>query len=474
MRVSLSARAEISSVQLLIDQNADLKKMPSKRRKARVLYLLKQGISPFKILKDSEGRDPIQYWAVAHYLMDHNLIKDALKVFKWWRNQIGYKAREQQYIPFIDMLRKERMPILAQNLFNEMKYEGIQPGLSTMSILMLCYAESGVFNQAQVIWNEIAKCGFQPDTATCTEMIHAYGRMGLLDEVAKIFKDMKSMGCFLDARVYTELMTCYAKGTQLGMMENVLEEMLSTEFQVDSSTANVIIQSYSFAGSLTKMEETYRRLKACGIFIEEQTIRAIASAYIKNENFYQLGEFVRDVGLRRRSAGNLLWNMLLLSYAANFKMRSLQSEFLNMLEAGFQPDLTTFNIRALAFSRMQMFWDLHITVLHMRHMNTAPDIVTFGAIVDAYLGGRKVKKLSYALGEIEMNNLYPTELTDPLVYEAFGKGDFHASSENLVQHWDQKYPGKCTYSKLLSIYLKKDCYINYCTTGSHCWFYAGD
>ncbi|KAH9305933.1 hypothetical protein KI387_010337, partial [Taxus chinensis] len=97
--------------------------LPGKRRKARVLNLLKQGISPFKILQDTEGRDPIQYWAVVHYLMDHNHIKEALKVFKWWRNQIDYNAMEQQYIPFIDMLRKARMPIPAQNLFDEMKYE---------------------------------------------------------------------------------------------------------------------------------------------------------------------------------------------------------------------------------------------------------------------------------------------------------------------------------------------------------------
>eukprot|EP01018_Ginkgo_biloba_P027597 Gb_16453 [translate_table: standard] len=375
------------------------------------------------------------------------------EVFQWWKKQAGYKPREQHYTPFMHMLRKAQMPILAQNLFDEMRYEGIQPTLTTMMTVMLCYAESGFF--AQAIWDEIAKCGFQPDVISCIELIQAYGKMGLFDEVARIFNEIKSLGCILDAKIYTAMIICYGKGGQLGMMENMLKEMVSSGFRADSPTLNSIVQSYSFAGSLTDMEESYRYLKAHRILIEKEAIRAMAFAYIQNERFYQLGEFVRDVGLRRKNTGNLLWNLLLLSYAANFKMRSLQREFQNMMEAGYNPNLTTFNIRALAFSRMQMFWDLHITVLHMQHMNIAPDLVTYGAVVDAYLNGKLVKKLSFALGHMQMQNLYPDVLTDPLVFEAFGKGDFHVSAEILLQYLDQKHQGKWTYSKLLRFYLKK-------------------
>lgn len=420
-----------------------------------MLRLLKQGNCPHQILQNMQGDDPIQFWAVVDYLKAHDRTEEALQVFHWWKKQAGYRAKEHYYTPFIHILRKARMPFQAQNLFNEMRDEGIQPSLATMTALMLCYVESGFLDQAQIVWNEIANCGFQPDTVTCMELINAYGKMGLFYEIARIFKEIKSRGCILDAKFYTTMISCYGKGGQLELMEDIFEEMLSGGFSVDSSTVNLIVRSYSFAGSLTGMEESYRCLKAYRFFLEEETIRTMAFAYIRKERFYQLGEFVREVGLKRKNVGNLLWNLLLLSYAANFKMRSLQKEFLNMIDAGFKPDLTTFNIRALAFSRMEMFWDLHVSVLHMQHMNISPDLVTFGAIVDSYLNGKMANKLSLALSQIGMHNLYPNALTDPLVYEAFGKGDFHANAEKLLQYSDQKHREKWTYSKVLRFYLKK-------------------
>lgn len=455
MKMTLYTRTDVSVVHSLTDYEIDMKKLPGKRRRAAVLRLLKQGSCPRQILQNVQGGDPVQFWAVVDYLKARDRTEDALQVFQWWKNQAGYRAKEHYYTPFIHILRKARMPFQAQNLFNEMRDEGIQPSLATMATLMLCYAESGFPDQAQILWNEISNCGFQPDTVICMELMDAYGKMGFFNEIARIFEEIKSRGHILDAKIYTTMISCYGKGGQLQLMENIFEEMRSGGFSVDSSTVNLIVRSYSFAGSLTGMEESYRCLKAYRYFLEEETIREMAFAYIQKERFYQLGEFVRKVGLKRKNVGNLLWNLLLLSYAANFKMRNLQREFLNMVDAGFKPDLTTFNIRALAFSRMEMFWDLHVSVLHMQHMNIAPDIVTFGAIVDSYLNGKMANKLSLALSQIGMHNLYPNVLTDPLVYEAFGKGDFHVSAENLLQYPHKKHREKWTYSKLLRFYLKK-------------------
>uniref|UniRef100_A0A0A0LMJ8 Pentatricopeptide repeat-containing protein n=2 Tax=Cucumis sativus TaxID=3659 RepID=A0A0A0LMJ8_CUCSA len=177
----------------------------------------------------------------------------------------------------------------------------------------------------------------------------------------------------------------------------------------------------------------------------------MAFAYIRKRKFYRLGEFLRDVGLGRKNVGNLLWNLLLLSYAANFKMKSLQREFLQMVDAGFNPDLTTFNIRALAFSRMDLLWDLHLSLEHMKHMNIEPDLVTYGCVVDAYVDRRLGRNLEFILSKMNPDQP-PVSLTDSFVFEALGKGDFHMSSEAFMQFRKQK---KWTYRELISLYLKK-------------------
>ncbi|KAK9097676.1 hypothetical protein Syun_024721 [Stephania yunnanensis] len=241
------------------------------------------------------------------------------------------------------------------------------------------------------------------------------------------------------------------KGGQLQLMENTLKEMVSNGFPVDSATGNAFLLYYSEFGSSSEMEAAYGRFKRSGFSIEEEGIRAVASAYIKEGKFYRLGEFLRGVGLGRKNVGNLLWNFLLLSYAANFKMKSMQREFLSMLEAGFSPDLTTFNIRALAFSRMALFWDLHVSLEHMKHDRVIPDLVTYGCVVDAFLDRKVGRNLDFALTRMNVDDS-PLVSTDQLVFDVLGKGDFHSSSEAFLECNRQQ---KWTYRKLISVYLKK-------------------
>ncbi|WVY92336.1 hypothetical protein V8G54_031424 [Vigna mungo] len=234
-------------------------------------------------------------------------------------------------------------------------------------------------------------------------------------------------------------------------MEDMAKEMASRGVHISSKTANAFVLYYSIFGSLKDMENAYGRLKKSRFTIEREVIRAMASAYTRDRQFFEMGEFLRDVGLGRKDVGNLLWNLMLLSYAANFKMKSLQKEFLQMVESGFRPDITTFNIRALAFSRMALFWDLHLSIEHMEHENVIPDLVTFGCVVDAYLDRGLGRNLDFGLNKMNLDDS-PMLLTDPFVYEALGKGDFQMSSEAFLEFKTQR---KWTYRALIQNYLKK-------------------
>lgn len=282
-------------------------------------------------------------------------------------------------------------------------------------------------------------------------LLDAYARTGCFEEVMRILEETSSKGFSFTPQLYSAAVTCFGSAGRLEMMELVVKDMVSRVFKVDSVTGNDFVKYYCMYGSLAEMESAYERLKKSRILIEKEVIRAMALAYISHSKFYHLGEFLRDVGLHRRNTGNLLWNLLLLSFAANFKMKSLQREFLAMVDAGFSPDLTTFNIRALAFSRMHLFWDLHLSIEHMKHKGVVPDLVTYGCFVDAYLDRRLGRNLSFVLDKMNVESS-PVILTDPLVFAAFGKGDFHSSSESFLE---ARRIRKWTYSKLISVYLRK-------------------
>ncbi|KAL6013082.1 hypothetical protein ACLOJK_003572 [Asimina triloba] len=363
---------------------------------------------------------------------------------------------DADYALVIRMLGKRKMPDAALQLFHEMKSAGFAPSAVSLSALMLCYADTGLFAHAQAIWDEIINSSFIPEINVISDLFDTYGKMGHFGEIHRIVNELTSRDWALCPKLYSLAISCFGKYGQLEMMEVVMKKMVSKGFKVDSVTGNAFVRFYSLFGSLAEMEAAYGRLKRSRILIEEDAIRAMAFSYISKRRFYKLGEFLRDVGLGRRNTRNLLWNLLLLSYAANFRMKSLQREFLRMLDAGFSPDLTTFNIRALAFSRMSMFWDLHLSIEHMKYEKVAPDLVTYGCLVDAYVNHRLGRNLSFALDSMNVADS-PVILTDPLVFEAFGKGDFHLTSELLLE---SKKQSTWTYERLIRIYLKKQYRIN--------------
>lgn len=353
-------------------------------------------------------------------------------------------------VALVQTLRRKNLPHVAQEILLEINSGSLPLDNSALSALMLCYADNGLFHEAQAIWDELLNSSFRPNIHIISELIEAYGRMGRFDDVTRILHQASLRDSNLLPEIYVVALSCFGKQGQLELMENTLREMGSRGFSVDSAIGNAYIIYYSLFGSLTEIEAAYGRLKRSRILIEKEGIRAMSFAYIKEKKFYRLGEFLRDVGLGRRNVGNLLWNLLLLSYAANFKMKSLQREFLRMVEAGFHPDLTTFNIRALAFSKMSLFWDLHLSLEHMKHEQVVPDLVTYGCIVDAYLDKRLGMNLDFALSKMNVH-ASPQVFTDPFVFEVLGKGDFHSSSEAFLEFKRKNW----TYKELISTYLKK-------------------
>lgn len=423
-------------------------------RKVQVAERLQEGENAIDVLDSLQEWGAAEFWAAVEFLAAHRRLEEALQVFDWWKLQANYTAREKHYTTFIRMLGRIRRPEVALELFDEMKTLGIQPSVVTHSALLQSFVDSGLFDRAERILKEMVNNGIQPNAVTYTGLIHAYGKQARYDDMTRVFKKMKRWGCSADFHTYSCLIEAYSRGGLLKRMESTWREMDFNGWKPDSATISTIIEGYAEYGDVKQMHNSYMLLKDYRILVSKNTIRSMALAYIRNCKFPELRLFARDVGLDRGDVDNLLWHSLLLSQAANFQMRNFQRDFEAMKKAGFKPDVTTFNICVLAFSRMKMFWDLHVTVLHMLSEGVSPDLVTFGAVVDAYIDGRlPFRKMFEALDELQMKGLTPDVRTDLMVFEVFGKGDFQRSSEILMQ--DIPRPYGWTYGTLTSFYLKK-------------------
>ncbi|XP_048329706.1 pentatricopeptide repeat-containing protein At3g42630 isoform X2 [Ziziphus jujuba] len=364
----------------------------------------------------------------------------ARKIIRQWKKKgLGSDGKHKvvNFVPLVHSLSTQKLFAVADDVLLELQSQGFLSGHSTLSTLMLCFADNGFFPQAQSLWDQMLYSSSPPDIHTLSKLFHFYAKTGHFGKICEILAQLNSTSLHLLPEAYSLAVSCFGNWGQLELMESTVEEMVSKGFSVDSATSNAFVRYYSMYGSLREMETAYGRLKSSRHLIDKDGIRAMSLAYLKQRKLYTLGEFLRDVGLARTNVGNLLWNLLLLSYAANFKMKSLQREFLRMMESGFRPDLTTFNVRALAFSRMSLLWDLHLSLEHMNHEKVVPDLVTYGCVVDAYLDKRLGRNLDFALNKMNLD-ASPVLLTDPFVFEVLGKGDFHSSSEAFLEYKRQK------------------------------------
>lgn len=282
-----------------------------------------------------------------------------IQVFEWWRHQANYVATEQDYTGFISICGHARMPEEAQKLFNEMIRLDLRPTVATYSCLLQGCAEVGDFDRANEILAEMKEVGVKPNTITYTGLLYAYGKQGYYGEMAKIFNSMKTYEasqphCAPTTVTYSALIQCFAKGGLFTRMEKALKEMLSKNLDPDAAAVNAMIQAYAEAGLVKDMERAYSLVRPYKVKVWVETVRAVALAYIHRSYFYQLGTFARYHNRRRVTLDKLIENLLLLSHAANFSMRGLADEYVRLKDTGFEGDITSFNIRALAFSKMQV------------------------------------------------------------------------------------------------------------------------
>lgn len=265
---------------------------------------------------------------------------------------------------------------------------------------------------------------------------------------------MKTHHIPADEFTYRTLIRAYAKGGLFSKMQLTLKEMSRHGMYADAATMNAVLLAYAEAGLIKEMEKHYVILTQYTFTAGEKSVKAMVWAYVKDSLFFQLSGFVKRVGLKRRTMGNYLWNALLLSRAANLAMKDLRVAFEDMNDAGFYPDVTTCNIMVLAYSRMKQLRELHGFIITMQNNGIAPDLVTYGAVIDVFIGENLRPNLLEELVEFRNLDIVAEVETDPVVFEVFGKGRFHVACEALAGNMECQATDQRTYSELIGFFLQ--------------------
>lgn len=145
-------------------------------------------------------------------LQRQNELDLALKVFDFVRKESWYAPDISLYNDMILLLGKNKLVQKAEDLFDELKKEGLQPDTRAYTELIGAYFQVDMVDKAMETYTQMKASGCAPDKLTLMIMVRNLGKAGKEELAASVKKDIET---YLDdpKKFLQEVERKYAKGS---------------------------------------------------------------------------------------------------------------------------------------------------------------------------------------------------------------------------------------------------------------------
>ncbi|KAK8572787.1 hypothetical protein V6N13_048358 [Hibiscus sabdariffa] len=113
----------------------------------------------------------------------------ALKVFEFVRKEVWYKPDMSLYCDMIQLLGKNKMIEMAEQLFAQVTKDGLKPDTRAYTELIGAYLQVGLIEKAMETYDRLKASGCSPDKLTFTILIRNLENAGKKELAAVLKKD---------------------------------------------------------------------------------------------------------------------------------------------------------------------------------------------------------------------------------------------------------------------------------------------
>ncbi|KAJ4954429.1 hypothetical protein NE237_011212 [Protea cynaroides] len=159
-----------------------------------------QAVHSLKLAKSSSKLEEVFSSRIGRLLKDdliatlaelqrQNEWKLALKVFHFMRKEVWYKPDLSLYYDMILMLGKNKLIAIAEELFSELKEEGLQPDTRVYTEMIGALFQVGMIEKAMETYGLMKQSGCIPDKLTLTMLIRNLVKAGEEELASTVKKD---------------------------------------------------------------------------------------------------------------------------------------------------------------------------------------------------------------------------------------------------------------------------------------------
>lgn len=303
----------------------------------------------------------------------------------------------------------------ARRLLDDMRRQGIDPGVVTWNTLISSYARSGDLDVAMELLEQMEESGVAPDVVTWTSLVSGFVHSDRGGEALQCFIRMRFAGvepngmtiasaisACASLRLLSQGMELHCHAIKVGSVNNVLSgnslvdmyakcgEIVAAKRifneipEKDIFSWNTMVAGYAQAGYCGKAYELFCMMESLGVRRNVITWNIMISGYMRNgddERAFELFQMMESYGVKKDTAS---WNILIAGSVQNGHFDRALRIFRQMQSLLVRPNYITILSIIPTFANLVAVWKVREIHACIFHHSLGMDGKIANALINAY------------------------------------------------------------------------------------------
>lgn len=339
------------------------------------------------------------------------------------REQPFYQPREGTYMKLIVLLGRSGQPQRAQQIFETMIEEGLEPTPELYTALLAAYCRSNLIDDAFSILEQMKKLALcQPDVYTFSILIKACVDASRFELVDYLYEQMTERGITPNTVTQNTVLSGYGRAGKFEEMEKVLMGMLkSTTCKPDVWTMNTILSLFGNEGQVEMMERWYEKFRNFGIEPETRTFNILIGAYGKKRMYDKMSsvmEYMRKLSFPWTTA---TYNNVIEAFADVGDAKNMDYTFDQMRAEGMKADTKTFCCLIKGYANAGLFHKVISSVQLAGKLEINENTSFHNAVIFACAKAEDLMEMERVFKRMKEKQCRPDSLTYSMMMDAYRK-----------------------------------------------------
>ncbi|XP_024996949.1 pentatricopeptide repeat-containing protein At2g13420, mitochondrial-like [Cynara cardunculus var. scolymus] len=320
------------------------------------------------VVNDADQQPIDDFYFLFDTLCKYSYPKVATEMFNKWKSW-RFQPDAKMYTILIYGWCKENKSKMAERFFREMLDSRIEPNVVTYNVLLngICRRSSlhpddrfeRTLQAAENLLDEMHQRGIDPDVTSYSIVLHVYSRAHKPDLTLEKLKMMKEKGIRPTLTSYTSVVKCLCSCGRLEDAEKLLDEMVCNGVTPSATTFNCFFKEYRGRKDVDGAFRLYKKIKDDSVSLPDSHTYNILLGMFTRLNRFDLVKVIWD-DMKVSGVGPDLdsYTLLVHDLCEKQKWREACEYFVEMIEKGILPQKVTFEMlyRGLIQSDMLRTW----------------------------------------------------------------------------------------------------------------------